>query len=364
MEGLSEEEKVAYRNVAMQHHSFHQVWDYAIDRNPWRMSTSFGTQQGWGSFFQFGPSANFDVRSNLRAYLDRGEYASFMAGYGFPMNLAGKLMRPYTSMIKGLQMSMQGYASKWDSTDDALRQWNYTQPRLLEAMQSLNPFSFKWFPGKTSERISSLNKFGGSLEKHQLAGPEFSAGLRQAPQDIFLQKKGVYSNARTGEANPGASFYNYRHQLVLDAPMAEYMLRTKEATYMHDANVQRAAWDTTTRRTVSAEALAIRRDQELRGFGAAANPLMGWANPLAFIWHMPVPLWPTSMTPRDMVSKYVARSKGVGGYGGGLSGMMHGATQGAKRVFNPHKMHMVVYCPKCSRSGYRGSRCPCGAVLY
>jgi hypothetical protein len=364
MEDLSKEEKVAYRNVAMHHHAYNQTWDYVIDRNPWRMSTSFGTQQGWGAFFHFGPAANFSVKDNLRAYLGRGEYANFMAGYGFPMNLAGKMMAPYTNMIRGLQMSMQGYASKWDSTPDALRQWNYTQPRLLEAMQAVNPFAFKWFPGKTGERIASLNKFGGSLEKHQLAGPDFNAGLRQAPQDIFLQKKGVYANARTGGVNPASSFYDYRHTMQLDAPMAEYMLRTKEATYMYDANVQRAAWDTTTRRTVSAEALAIRRDQELRGFGAMANPLMGWANPIAFMWHMPVPLWPTSITPRDMASKFVARSKGVGGYGGGISGMARSAVTGSKRVFQPHLTHMVVDCPKCSRRSPRGNRCQCGNILY
>jgi hypothetical protein len=366
MEDMTAAEKVAYRNLAVQHYAYHQVWDYAIDRNPWRMSTSFGTHQGWGSFFHFGPSANFSVRDNLRAYLGRGEYASFMAGYGFPMNTAGKMMRPYTNMIRGLQMSMQGYASKWDSTGDALRQWNYTQPRLLEAMQSLNPFSFKWFPGKTAERIASLNKFGGSLEKHQLAGPEFQAGLRQAPQDIFLHKKGIYANARTGETNPGASYYNYRHELKLDAPMAEYMLRTQDATYMHDKKIQEAAWNNTTRRTVSAEALAIRRDQELRGFGAMQNPLMGWANPLAFVWHMPVPLYPTSATPRDIISSYVRRSKQGGGrsFGDSVSAMGQNISRGTKKMMQPHRMHMIVYCPRCSRSGFRGSRCVCGATLY
>ncbi|MBD3209934.1 hypothetical protein GF318_00980 [Candidatus Micrarchaeota archaeon] len=366
MQNLTEEEKVAYRNVAMQHYSYHQVWDFAIDRNPWRMSTSFGQQQSWQAFFHYGPSANFDVRSNLRAYMDRGEYASFMAGYGFPMNLAGKMMRPYTGMIRGLQMSMQGAPAKFDATGDALRQFNYTPPRLREAMQSLNPFSFKWFPGKTSERISKLNKFGGSLEQHQLAGPEFAAGLRQAPQDVFLHKKGVYANARTGEVNPGASFYNYRHEMQLDAPMAEYMLRANEATYMHDKKVQEAAWTNTTRRTVSAEALALRRDQELRGFGAMQNPLMGWANPIAFMWHMPVPLYPTSLTPRDMVSNYVRRAKEGrrGGYGQGLKSTARSLGRGTSRLMQPHKLHMVVYCPRCSRAGVRGSRCSCGTVLY
>ncbi|MBU0531958.1 hypothetical protein KKB44_00525 [Candidatus Micrarchaeota archaeon] len=366
MQNLTTEEQTAYRNVAMQHHAYHQVWDYAIDRNPWRQSTSFGTHQAWGSFFHFGPSQQYSVKHNLRAYLDRGEYASFMGMYGFPMDLAGKMMRPYTNMIRGLQMSMQGYASKWDSTPDALRQWNYTQPRILEAMQSINPFSFRWYPGKTSETISKLNKYGGSLEQHQLAGPEFSAGLKQAPQDIFLQRKGAYATARTDAVNPGTSFYNYRHEMQFDAPMAEYLLRTHDATYMYDKKVQEAAMNNTVRRTVSAEALAMRRDQELRGFGAMQNPLFGWANPIAFLWHMPVPLYPTSLTPRDIVSNYVRRAKhgGGGSYADGLTGVANDLAKGTSKLVQPHRIHMVVYCPKCSRSGYRGSRCACGQVLY
>lgn len=366
MEGLSEAEKTAYRQVAMEHAAYHQVWDYAIDRNPWRASTSMGTHQSWSARFHFGPAANFDVKDNLRAYMGKGEYANFMAGYGFPMNLAGRMMRPYTNMIRGMQSSMQGYACKFDQTGDSLRQWNYTQPRLLEAMQSLNPMSFKLFPGKTGDRIQSLNKFGGSLEKHQLAGPDFEAGLREAPQDVFLQRKGVYAAARTGEVNPGSSFYNYRHEMQYEAPMAEYLLRTKDVSYMYDKKVQEAAMNNTVRRTVSAEALALRRDQELRGFGIMQNPIMGWANPLAFAYHMPVPVWPTGATPRDIISGYVRRSKeGRGGsFSDSLRGVAQGISSGTKRLMQPHKLSMTVYCQKCSKAGFRGSRCACGGILY
>jgi hypothetical protein len=366
MDKLSDAEKVAYRNVAMQHASYHQVWDYAIDRNPWRTSTSFGQHQGWGSFFHFGPAANFKVRDNLRAYMSKGEYANFMSLYGFPMNTAAKMMQPYTNMIKGTQMSMQGAASKWDTTPDALRQWNYTQPRLREAMQSLNPFSFRWFSGKNSERVAKLNVFGGSLEQHQLAGPDFMAGLKQAPQDIFLQRKGVYSSARTGEANPGASAYNYRAQLTFDAPMAEYLIRTKEAAYRYDKQVQEAAMTTTQRRTVSAEALALRRDQELRGFGVMQNPLYGWANPVAFMWHTPVPLFPQSASPKDLISNVVRKHKyGQGGsWRDSVQRAGQGIGKGTKKFFQPHLVARTVYCPRCSKSGIRGSSCPCGQALY
>ncbi|MFN7991437.1 MAG: hypothetical protein U0R44_04745, partial [Candidatus Micrarchaeia archaeon] len=267
LKGLTEDEKTAYRAVAAQHGAYIQVWQYAIDRNPWRTSTSFGTHQAYGSFFQFGPAVPFSVKDNLRAYMSKGEYTNFMSFYGFPMDLAGKVMRPYVNMMRGMQMSMQGYASRWDSTGDSLRQWNSTEPRLLEAMQSLNPFSFKWFGGKNSERLAKLNGMGGSLERHQLAGNDYMTGLRQAPQDIFLQRKGVYASARTGDANPGETTYNYRMELQADAPMAEYLYRSKEAAYLYDKGVEKAAMDNTVRRTVSAEALAIRRDQEMRGFG-------------------------------------------------------------------------------------------------
>lgn len=370
LNGLTEEEKVAYRAVAAQHGAFVQVWQYAIDRNPWRMSTSFGTHQAWASMFHFGPAVPFNVKDNLRAYMGKGEYSNFMSLYGFPMDLAGKIMRPYIGMMRGMQMSMQGYASKWDSTGDALRQWNYTEPRLLEAMQSLNPFSFKWFPGKNSERMAKLNAVGGSLERHQLSGQEYLLGLRQAPQDIFLQKKGIYANARTEDVNPGETFYDYRMTMKTDAPMAEYLFRTKEATYMYDREMYKSAMDNTSRRTVSAEALAMRRDQELRGFGVLANSLFGWANPLGFIWHAPVPLMPQSLTPKEIVTKYVARSKhgyGGGGFGDSMRSMAEGMGKGVSRLVQPHKMSMVVYCPRCGTSNYRGSACKnpsCRQVQY
>lgn len=359
LKGLSEAEQVAYRNVAAQHGAYVQVWQYAIDRNPWRMSTSFGTHQAWQSMFHLGPALPFRVQDNLRAYMGKGEYASFMAFYGFPMNLAGKMIRPYVGMLRGMQMSMQGYASKWDSTGDALRQWNYTEPRVLEAMQSLNPFSFRWFPGKTGDRIAKLNGMGGSLERHQLAGYDYLTGLRQAPQEIFLQKKGVYANARTEDVNPGETYYDYRMTMKADATMAEYLFRTKEAAYMYDKQLIRDAMDNTTRRTVSAEALAIRRDQELRGFGVLQNSLFGWANPVAFLWHMPMPIFPQSLTPKDIVSKYVSRSKyGHGeGFGAGVRRVAEDLARGTSRIMQPHRISMIVYCPRCGMSNYRGSVC-------
>ncbi|MEW6748975.1 MAG: hypothetical protein AB1295_04680 [Candidatus Micrarchaeota archaeon] len=359
LKGLTEEEKVAYRAAAAQHGAFIQVWQYAIDRNPWRMSSSHSHQQAASASFQFGPGLPFNVKDNLRAFMSKGEYASFMATSGHTLDFAGKVMRPYVGMIRGLQMSMQGYSSRWDATQDALRTWNYTEPRIHEAMQSLNPFSFKWGSGKTAGRIASLNKMGGSLEKHQLSGYDYLSGLRQAPQDIFLAKKGVYVNARTGDVNPGETVYDYRMTMKADAPMAEYLYRTKEGAFMYDKELQKAALDNTTRRTVSAEALAIKRDQEIRGFGIMQNSLFGWANPVAFLWHMPVPGFPQSLSPKEIVARRVARAKQGHGqsFGDAMRGMAESMGNGASRFFQPNKMSMVVYCPKCGMSNYRGSIC-------
>ncbi|MDD5171913.1 MAG: hypothetical protein PHF60_02645 [Candidatus ainarchaeum sp.] len=367
MEKLTDAERVAYRNVAMQHGAYHQVWDWAIDRNPWGTSTSLGTHQAWGSFFHFGPALPYALKDNLKAYMGKGEYVNFMASYGWGMDPARALMRPYINMLRGVQMSMQGYASKWDSTGDALRQWNYTPPRIQEAMQSINPFSSRWVPGKTGDRMAKLNVFGGSLERHQLAGPDYQAGLRQAPSDIFLSRKGVYASARTGEANPGASYYNYRSELVLDNKMADYMYRAKESAFIYDKNVQKSAMETSVRRTVSAEALAIRRDQELRSFGVLQNSLFGWANPVGFIWHMPVPGFPSSLTPRDMATNYMQKSKTGHGrsFSDGIRRMAEGISQGASRMAQPGRMAMIVYCPKCGTPNYRGSSCKsCKQVQY
>lgn len=367
MKGLSKEEQVAYRNVAMSHGAYLQVWQFAIDRNPWGMSTSFGTQQAYEALFHMGPSLPFSVKDNLRAYLSKGEYTNFMSLYGFPMDFAGKIMRPYINMMRGMQMSMQGYATSWDQVPDALRQWNYTSPRLMEAMQSLNPFSAKWTSGKTSERIAKLNVFGGSLEQHQLAGPEFLSGLWQGPSHTFLKKKGTYAYARTGDVNPGESYYDYRLNMRPEPKMMEYLFREKEAAYLYDNKFREAAMDTTTRRTVSAETLSIRREQELRGFGILQNPLFGWASPAAFLWHAPIPFFPQSATPKDLIANYVRRSKyGSGGsFGDSVRRVAEGIYSGTSRIMQPHKTYLQVWCPKCGASGYRGSVCrSCKQALY
>jgi len=357
MEGMSEAEKVAYRRVAMEHGAYIQVWQYSIDRNPWLFSSSVGAHQAWESAFHMGPTLPFDVKTNLRSYMGKAEYTNFMTLYGFPMQAAKTLIKPYVNMFRGLQQSTQGYASSWDENpNDALRRYNYTKPRLLEALQSLNPFSSAASDGKLSRFANKLNVMPSSLEQRQLAGHEFLNGLKQGPSHVYAKLKGTYAYGRTFDTNPGEIHASYRAEHYAAEPMAEYLWRNREATYMYDENLKRDAMNTTMRRTVSAEALTLRRDQEIRGFGVLQNSLWGWANPLAFLWHLPMgaPSW---MTPRDITAKYVARSKGMGGGGGGLKSLYDSVKYGAARVTQPQKTYMVVYCPICGTSNMRGSSC-------
>ena len=335
------------------------------------MSKSFGAHQAWESSFHMGPALPFETKKNLRAFMDRGQYANFMASFGFAHDFSRKMMMPYVNMMRGMQMSMQGYASSWDQQGDALASTTTPSPGLLEAMQSLNPFSARWFPkgtamAATGDRIAKLNVFGGSLEQHALAGPEYLEGLMQGPSHIFQKRKGVYAHARTGDVNPAETDYDYRMNMHAAQPMAEYLLRSKDAAYMYDKRLQEDANNNTMRRTVSAEALMLRRDQEMRGFGVMQNSLFGWANPIGFLWHNPAM---PSISPRATIANWVSQSKhGTGGsFGDSMRRLGGSMKQGASRVMQPHKTSMVVYCPKCQTANYRGSTCKnpaCRQVQY
>lgn len=381
--GLTEEERKAYRAYAVSHAAYHQVWDYAIDRNPWVRSTSFGSHQSWNTFFHCGPSKPYAVTDNLRAYMSRGEWINFMVHSGFIMNFARDIMMPYVNVTRGMQMSLQGYANKWESGMDPLKQYNYTSPRLLETLQAMNPLSstwsrdwkedgigkwnvmrgaFAWFGSRTNK----LNLFESSLEKRQLAGKAFMKGLAIGPQDIWLQEQGAYSVARTGAANPGTSFYDYRGTLKLDPRMSEYMLRMGDSWTIYSKYLQESAMNTIQRRTVSAEALSIRRSVELRGFGISQNAMFGWISPLMFGWHSPVPgfhklgfreissgiynMWKHRGEKRFVDSAAEAGSKIGGAF---------------KRAAMPWKIASVAYCPVCYRAGHRGGACRgCTSFLY
>ena len=231
---------------------------------------------------------------------------------------------------------------------------------MLEAGRSLNPFT-----SSLGNIASKLNIWEGSLEKRQLAGEDIKKGLSAGPQDTMFKKTGMYATARLGDANPGASGYNYRHELKLDPAMAEWLVRNKEAAYMHDQDIQKQAYSNTTRRTVSAEALGVRREQELRQFGMMQNSIYGFFNPLLFAWHLPIA--PPSWSPKEIVQRQARKAK----YGGGrkwtanVDDMYKSTKESVARAAQPWKGHMVSYCRKCGASGYKGSACTkCGKPIY
>ncbi|MFH2101106.1 MAG: hypothetical protein ABII71_03390 [Candidatus Micrarchaeota archaeon] len=367
--GLSAQEQKAYRRLAIDQGRFDQVWAFAIDRNPWLASSSFGTHQAWAAKFHFGPQDTYSLSNNLQSYMTKSEYMNFMAHSGAVISVARRMMAPYTNMFRGMQMSMQGYASKFDSVNDPLRQYNFTQPRVLEALQSLNPFSASIGRGRLAQALNKSNVFQSSLEARQLAGNDFRGGLGAAAQDMWLQNEGVYSDVRIGAANPGLSAYSYRANLRLDPTMAANMLRSGDASVLFEKEIQDSALDTHHRRTISAEALQIRRGQEMRGFGVSQNSMFGWANPLLFMWHMPAP-GTGSFGLRNITTSlvdFVKNGHRGGGYMNRLADTADRTGAALGRAMRPWRMSSVCYCANCGRAGYRGATCSnanCRSRLY
>jgi hypothetical protein len=353
----------AYRAVALAHGSWAQVQAFTVDRHPGRASTSHGAHQGWSAAFGMGPAQPIPLRANLRAYMDKYEYGNFMVQHGWAALLARKLIMPYQKMISGAQRSMQGYAGKWDTTNDPLRPFgNYTSPRLLEAMRFMNPMSYSWGRGWASKKVEDLSKFQSRAEKAQLTGYDHQLGLRQSYSDIHMVHKGAAAVARTGLANPGASYMDTRFTEQLAPAMAEYaMMKTNEMTgyYRNDPYVRRQALTDTIHRTVSAEALAIRRQQEMMGYGISQNTLYTWFNPLLFAYHGGVPGMPNSLTLKQLSTTFVNRWRR--GYSGGnikesVGNAMGNAGKTMSMAFKPWMAGMVKYC-SCGGSGYSPGVC-------
>jgi len=358
----------SYMSVALAHGAYHQVWAFTIDRNPWRSSTSHGLHQAASAAFPSGPAMTYSMKSNLRAYMDKYEYGSFMAAYGWPATMSRKLIMPYQKMVAGAQRSLQGYMSKWDTTDDPLKPFgSHTSPRILESLRMYNPMSFSWGRGWASQKIDAMNKFQSRAEKAQLTGYDHQVGLKQSYSDIQVVYKGAAAIARTGLANPGASIMDTRFNEQLAPAMAEYaMMRMGPMSgyFRNDEYVRGQALTDTIHRTVSAEALAIKRQQELMGFGVLQNPLYTWFNPLFFAYHMGVPGFPESMSPKELLTSYVNKHRKGGGGGNiveSFKDSMNRTGQAMGRAFTPWKASMVKYC-RCGTPGYTGGSCKkCGA---
>lgn len=364
---LTVAEREAYKRVGVAHFEYHQEWQWAIDRNPLRHSTSHGLQQATESYFQYGPRSTFDAQDYIRGTMTKSQWSVFRYGpYGAVTDLASKLHRIPTAMFGGAQMSMQGYPSRWDLTGNPLKPWDYTPTRMGEGVRALNPFSFDWAKQGIGKAIGKSNVWEGSLQRRQLTGPDIAGGLTVAPQDVYLKRVGTMTVARLGDANPGEAYITYGMKTKQDPAMAEWMLRNKDAFYMYDKNVKEQALSNTTRRTVAAEALGMRRSQELRQFGLLQNSLMGWANPMLFLWHMPLPFIPPQWSPKEQLMKAAQKVK----YGSGrrldawVKDEYRSKKDAALKFAQPWKGAMVSYCRRCGRSGYKGSRCICGGMIY
>lgn len=365
--------KKAYNDVAMAHFPYHMVWDYAIDRNPWRTSTSYGSYQNWGSFFQFGPVNPFPLRQNYRAVLNRGEYIAWEL-QNWPMRAARQAALPFQHVVRGVQQAMQGYPSRWDQTFSPMKPWDYTPVRIRDFVSALNPmtmFFSSYTPAEMSSKTAGhydkvrdtmfkLEPFKNPLVQRDLAGARIGAGMKQTPMDIFHVRKGVYASARTGEANPGCSYYDYRFVLQLDNCMAEYLAyRTGEQTayFRQNRYVMDQALKNTVKREVSAEALALRREHELRGFGILQNPIYGWFAPPLFLWHMP---FLPQLSPKELVTGAIQRVRFGGSkaqFGQTIKDMGEKMYYAANRGVQSWKSWKVAYCPNCQTAGYHGSAC-------
>jgi len=359
---LTAAEKRAYEKVGAAHFEYHHVWQWAIDRNPMRHSTSHGLQGSTESYFHFGPRETYASENYLRGTMTKAQWQSWKYGpWGAFADIATRIHMVPAGMVGGMQMAMQGYPSKWDQTGSSLKPWDYvSDTRTLEATRSLNPFTSAF--GKMA---SKMNLWEGSLERRQLAGEDIKAGLAAGPQDTMFKRTGVYSAARLADTNPGSEYVDYEFKHKLDPAMAEWFVRNKEAVYIHDHDVKKQAYSNTTRRTVAAEALAVRREQELRQFGVFQNSIYGFANPLLFAWHLPIA--PPSWSPKEIIQKQARKAK----YGGGrkwtanVQDMLHTAKNDVTRAAQPWKGNMVGYCRKCGSPGYKGAPCSkCGKPIY
>ena len=341
-----------YQDAANAHPEYHQIWDYSIDRNPQRMSTSYGSRHRWGTYFHYGPYEQYERRATFRATMNRSEYFTTVA-LTWPMEVARWFSKYYTTMFRSTQEAFMGSAGKWDTRESALKRWEHTPPRLMEAMRAmLNPFA---------ARSGRDVIFKNPSVHRDMSGPRLGGGLKVAPQDMNWVTTGMYSEARTGAANPGVSYYNYRYSLVPSTVLAEYMVyRAPHAAFFeNDPYLKKYALVSTTKREVDSLAFSLERERELRGFGMSTNPIWGWAGLPWFYYHGAGGILPSWMTPKDMITQGVQQFKRGGLKSpketliSGMQSFFHGATSLGRHLGHPGQEIYVTYCPKCNKPGYR-----------
>ncbi|MEW6723018.1 MAG: hypothetical protein AB1324_07175 [Candidatus Micrarchaeota archaeon] len=357
MGSLSAAEQAAYRTYASKHGAYLQASQWALDRSPFGYSTSHATQAADAALFSHGPGLTFKMQDYLGAAMDKGTMRSFKLFYAWPMDLARKLISPYATAVSTAQKEMMGRASRWDTTGDPTRTLYHGQPRVRSAMQAFfNPLGLS----TTSKWAKKLNIFApGDATTRQVGGEDVMLGLGASSMDTIQIRKGINIVGRIGSANPRERFLDYRNTAVLDAPMASELMRDDAFKYYRD--IYENAHTNTTRRTMSAETLQMKRTQEVMSFSSLQTPQGKFYSPVHFALHM--------LRIPEMGAKYAMRAKH--GYGGGSVGdsmkrSVREMAEGMGRAFTPHRDIYRVSCPHCGHTtAQRFSKCgSCGKRLW
>jgi hypothetical protein len=371
-----------YNNMLTYARGFHSeyiIWNFGIDRAPQRHSTSYGLQNAMASSFQYGPAAAWDPRWYNAYFENRWASLPFTFAQG-GVNLVRHLALPAITSFRTFQMNLFGYPNKWNYSDsNPMQPWDYRSPDALGAVRSvLNPFSasLNWF---------NFGDMQGEMIQRDTGGAKYRRGLASIPVEFSWIYKGITYAARRGDANPGLSTYDSRGTLGLTSAMAEYLAhRDQFAGYFGtDQNLQKRAHTTFIKREVGAPALALKREEELRGYSPLANPIHAWWNPVLFLWHLPI----SPVSPRDMYMHYKEgtrrmdwedmsvgqkASQILGGGGGGMLPTMmaqikpwyrdeegniklYGMNSGGLNPRGDRKQ--IVYCQLCSSPMQRWGSC-------
>ncbi len=354
LESLNESEAAAFRKYAATHGAFTQARQWTFDRSPFGYSTSHGTNAADAAMFAHGPGLNFKKDDYIGATMDKYTMWNFNSFYGWPMDLARRIMAPYATAVSAAQKEMVGRAGRWDTTGDQYRMLYHTEPRVRSALQAFtNPLSLS-----NSKLARRLNLWQGSAAHHQVGGEDVMLGLSAMTQDVRLYRKGILVNARLGDVNPRETLYDPRVVKHLDAPMAYELL--KDPTFKYQKQIQDDAHAMTVRRTAAGETLAIKRSQEMMSFNSLQTPQGKFYSPMHFAASM--------LGLPNMISKQVAKTKygySSGSIGQRLEAGVKNKAEGLKNFVQPNKLPFQSRCGKCGHMNGRYDRCAaCGASLW
>ncbi|MGV8176983.1 MAG: hypothetical protein ACP5NX_04240 [Candidatus Bilamarchaeaceae archaeon] len=425
--GASDEMKKSLEGYSRLLFQYQCIWDSTIDRNPWRSSTSTMDQHMFATMYHLGPPFPFPLATHAPGF-NASQWWAFRA-LTAPSDIALSLFKPIALAGRSLQMAMRGYPGKYDMMEgDPLRPFYSPPPAPLTGVRSfLNPFSsvvsasefvsripsypfrlasglasmvpvvgpaLSYLPKKVSgwweggpekgvqEFISPMDKYvsgGNNMMKRGLAGREFQTGLPASPETANWIRKNIYQSGREGNANPGASYYDYYYNLHLDQPMASYLKygygwgvpdKTKEGFFFGDSKRGRDNQETwyssqvgkdadrlTVKRESTSFQLGLRREQEFYGYSIFQNPIMAFTNPLFFAWRNPLfpsisgsSLWDMGKSARMSGGSTLSNMASRGGR------FVKDAWADARRATVDYHRDMVI-CPICGAWKPRFGQC-------